>query len=505
VPDAEAGRERPLEQHYGSQAAAENERTYRECWLGDAIVFETTPSTWCRAGRCGEEHAGVREFAVFWGCTIPARFPAIEKATRLVFEDSGARTHELPGFTCCPEGTLVKAHDPRAFYLTAARNLAIVGRAGLDLVTPCNGCYSTFKETQSHVARSPAEREAVDARLAAEGLRWPEGLRVVHLAEWLTDTQGIAAVAARAAHKLAGMRIAVHYGCHLLRPQPAVSWDDPLQPTKVEALVRALGARVVDYPSKMLCCGGALDRSGERDLSLTFARRKLHDLGVAQADALVVVCPSCFQQFDLNQAALQRAGEDVNVPVLYLAELLALTYGHTPEDIGLDTHRVSVTPFLDKWRKVTAGRDRAQASFDLALLERCDACRACRDDCPVAKMDPSFQPNELVAQVLDGELDAALAGGQAWKCLECYTCLELCPSRIGLAETLRVLKEYAAARDQQPATLHQAYDAYNRDGVLGRPRDGARRKLGLPSLPPGGGDALRQMLACDLAAKETAP
>lgn len=45
MPDAEAGRERLLEQHYGSQAAAEYERTYRECLLGDAIVFETTPST----------------------------------------------------------------------------------------------------------------------------------------------------------------------------------------------------------------------------------------------------------------------------------------------------------------------------------------------------------------------------------------------------------------------------------------------------------------------------
>ena len=74
------------------------------------------------------------------------------------------------------------------------------------------------------------------------------------------------------------MRVAVHYGCHLLRPQPAVRWDDPLQPTKVEALVAALGARVVDYPTKMQCCGGALDRVGEREASLAFARRKLHDL-----------------------------------------------------------------------------------------------------------------------------------------------------------------------------------------------------------------------------------
>ncbi len=441
----------------------------------------------------------MKEFAVFWGCTIPARFPFIEKATRMIFDDLQVRARELPGHTCCPEGTLVKAHDPAMFYATAARNLALVGQAGLDLVTPCNGCYSTFKETQNHMMRGPHERSPIEARLALEGLRWPEALRVLHLAEWLADVWGPGAVASRAVRSLAGLRIAVHYGCHLLRPQPAVRWDDPLEPTKVEAIVSALGARVVDYPSKMLCCGGALDRGGERDASLAFARRKLSELGEREVDALVVVCPSCFQQFDLNQVALQRAGEPVDVPVLYLSELLALAYGHAPDEIGLGMHRVSVQPFLAKWAEREAGRALAEQSFDLSLLERCDACRACADDCPVAKIDPSFSPNELVTQVLAGELDAALEGGQAWKCLECYTCLELCPSRIGLAETLRALKEQGAASGRQPESLRQAFDAFSREGVLGTPRGSARTKLSLPALPEAGGEALRHMLAGTVA------
>jgi len=76
----------------------------------------------------------MKEFAVFWGCTIPARFPFIEKSTRVMFDDLGARIHELAGHTCCPEGTLVKANDPGAFYTAAARNLALVEKAGLDVV-----------------------------------------------------------------------------------------------------------------------------------------------------------------------------------------------------------------------------------------------------------------------------------------------------------------------------------------------------------------------------------
>ena len=432
---------------------------------------------------------------MFWGCTIPARFPSIEKATRLVLADLGVQAHELEGHTCCPEGTLVKAGDPDLYYLVAARNLAIVGRSGHDLLTPCNGCYSTFKEAQRHLTLHPAQRNAVDEALADEDLAWSEDLQVYHLAEYLSTVEGPASVARRRVRSLGGMRLAVHYGCHLLRPQPAVSWDDPLQPTKVEALVAALGARVVDYPSKMQCCGGALDRIGHRDGSLDMARHKLHDLTDHEVDALVVVCPNCFQQFDLNQAALQRQGEQVHIPTFYIAELLSLCYGHSPEEIGLGMHRVGVDGFLERWEEREEGRARAAASFDLRLLEECDSCRACKDDCPVARIDPAFRPNDIVARILDGDIDAVMQDAQAWKCLECFTCLELCPSRIGLAENMRLLKEQAGAQGARPEPVQKAYDLFTSDGLLGKPRDSARAKLGLPALPQSGGDALARLLA----------
>ena len=434
---------------------------------------------------------------MFWGCTIPARFPFIEKATRVMFDDLGARVKELEGHTCCPEGTLVKANDPAAFYTAAARNLALVERAGLDVVTPCNGCYSTFKEAQSHLKTNWRERDEINERLAKEDLHYDGDLQVVHFAEWLADSMGAALIASGARKNFWGMRIAVHYGCHLLRPQPAVRWDDPLHPTKVEEIVSALGARVIDYPTKMQCCGGALDRVGERDSSLAFARRKLNDLQTNEVDALVVVCPSCFQQFDLNQAALQRAKEDIHIPVLYLSELIALAYGHEPAELGLDMHRVSVQPFLDKWNARSADKTKLAEDFDVALLNKCDACRACKDDCPVCKVDPTFRPNDIIAELVKGNLDEVLASGQVWKCLECYTCQELCHSDIGMAETFRKLKELSIAAGAGPDSVTQSYQMFLETGSLGKPKEGARKKLGLEPLPASGGDAIARLMAND--------
>ena len=439
----------------------------------------------------------MREFAVFWGCTIPARFPFIEKATRLVFDDLGATVHELSGHTCCPEGTLVKANDEDAFYTAAARNLAIVEKAGLGVLTPCNGCYSTFKEAASHLRSDWRARDAINVRLAREDLTYSGDLDIVHFAEWLADTVGAGSLGARVTKPLWGMRIGVHYGCHLLRPQPAVRWDDPLNPTKVEELVTALGAQVVDYTTKMQCCGGALDRIGEREGSLAFARRKLYDLQNEGADAMVVVCPSCFQQFDLNQAALQRANEDVNVPVFYLSELIALAMGHTPEEIGLDMHRVPVDGFLAKWEARGDDKRRLSEHFDTGLLAKCDSCRACKDDCPVCKVDPTFQPNDIIADLLAGKIDEVVAAGQLWKCLECYTCQEMCHSRIGMAGVFRQLKELAMGAGAGPESVTAAYAEFLKTGALGKPRESARKKLGLEPLPEGGGDAIARLLAAE--------
>jgi len=436
----------------------------------------------------------MQEFAVFWGCTIPARLPFIEKSTRLVMGDLGATVHELPGHTCCPEGTLVKANNQDAFYTASARNLAIVEQAGLGVVTPCNGCYSTFKESSSHLRSDWRAREVANQRLAKEGLRYDGDLDIVHFAEWLADSVGADSLSAKVVKPLWGMRVAVHYGCHLLRPHPAVRWDDPLQPTKVEELVAALGAEVVDYATKMQCCGGVLDRVGEREGSLAFARRKLYDLQKEEVDALVVVCPSCFQQFDLNQAALQRANEDLHVPVFYLSELIALAMGHTPAEMGLDMHRVPVNPFLAKWEARACDRKQLAEHFDVQLLVKCESCQACKDDCPVCKVDPTFQPTEIISALLTGRLEEVVADNQLWKCLECYTCREICHSRIGMTDVFRQLKELTVKAGTAPEPVSAAYAEFLRTGALGKPRESARKKLGLSSPPEGGGDVVARLL-----------
>ncbi len=437
----------------------------------------------------------VKQLSLFWGCTIPARFPFIEKATRIALHRLGMEIVDVAGFTCCPETTLVKAANEEAYYLTAARNLAVAERVGLPLLTPCNGCYSTFKSVLAELSKDWRLKQSINERLAECDLTLKGDLDVWHMVEWMSEDLGPAALAKMVSKPLWGMRIAVHYGCHLLRPSPAVRWDSPTNPTKFEQLVRALGGTVVEYETRMDCCGGALDRVGERQKALGMCRHKLEDALAQGADALVVSCPSCFQQFDLNQAAVLRESGSGGLPVFYLTELVALALGEEAEQLGLDMHRVSTAAFMEKWQHKLEQREKLVRSFNIAELEICAGCKACDADCPVCSANEEFVPSRLINLLLNEGVDAVLEGSDIWQCVDCLTCYERCHSRLGMASVFEKLKRLAQEQGKAPAATAASYQAFLSTGVLGTGRPAVREKLGLPALPENGSEELKIVLS----------
>jgi heterodisulfide reductase subunit C len=338
-------------------------------------------------------------------------------------------------------------------------------------------------------------KESINERLAQVGLRLTGDVEVWHLVEWLSEDFGPAALSKRLSKPLWGMNVAVHYGCHLLRPSPAVRWDSPTAPTKFEHLIRALGATVVDYETKMDCCGNALDRVGERSAALDMLNRKLNNVRELGVDALVVSCPSCFLQFDLNQAASLRGSDLSGVPVFYMTELIALALGHDPTTLGLDMHRVSTVPFLNKWSTRLQQRAQLLGTFDLSELQICASCRACDTDCPVARAEEDFVPSVIIGRLLAGNLESVLSEPDLWRCTDCMTCFERCHSRIGMAQVFERLRHLAGERGQVPTAVRSSYQAFLSDGVLGTGRASMRDRLGLPSLPGNGIDELKAILA----------
>jgi heterodisulfide reductase subunit B len=150
------------------------------------------------------------------------------------------------------------------------------------------------------------------------------------------------------------MRIALHYGCHMIRPSHALRADDPLNPVKFDNLIRGLGAESLQFMTKLMCCGQGLDRIDEHDKALDFARIKLKELKAMKADALVLCCPSCFLQFDNNQFLMEKEGERFGIPIIYFTELLGLALGFSAEELGMNNHRIDCAPFIKRWDELSA-------------------------------------------------------------------------------------------------------------------------------------------------------
>ncbi len=432
------------------------------------------------------------EYTLFLGCIIPARFPFMEKSTRLILSKLGCVLHDLEGATCCPTKSIIKPMGDLTWYVTAARNLALAERTGHDLLVPCNGCYSTLKTVEVEMRLNPDLREKVNNILSSAGLDYRGTIEVKHLVEVLHDEIGIPKIKEHIKKPFDGIKIASHAGCHMLRPSSSIFFDDPNKPKKFDALIEGLGAKSIEYDTKMLCCGGNLNTADEPDEATALARVKLLEV-TKKADALSLTCPSCFMQYDSRQYLMAKSGEKLNVPVLYYPELLGLAMGFSAEELGMEMHRIDAAEFLSKWDSRYNYLKTLKEVFDLSSVRNCYECGACVNDCPVVKINPEFNPNEIIGKLLSGDLTAVVESHSIWLCVDCYTCYELCPQKMGMNKIFDKLKHIALEKGKGPKGFAASIEMFRKEGRLGEPTS-VRKKLKLPEPPKSGGEDLKKLL-----------
>ncbi|MEM2901792.1 MAG: CoB--CoM heterodisulfide reductase subunit B [Candidatus Bathyarchaeia archaeon] len=292
-------------------------------------------------------------YSLFLGCIVPNRYPGIESATKMVFNKLGVNLKDMLGASCCPAPGVVGSFSEQTWLTVAARNLAIAEENRADVVTLCNGCFGTLFEANNTLKNEEETRKTVNALLSKTGRIYRGNVEVHHFAKLIYE--GHLDQVKRLSQSLTGLKIAVHYGCHLLRPGTLKKIDNPEKPVFVDELVRNLGAESVDYKDKHMCCGaGGGVRSSNLELALDMTKEKLENVKASQADCILNVCAFCHLQFDRGQRELaEKKGLEYNIPVVHLTQLLGLAFGLNPRLLGLQAHAISTQPFLRKITKVS--------------------------------------------------------------------------------------------------------------------------------------------------------
>jgi len=278
----------------------------------------------------------VKKFAFFPGCLIPARHPAMEFAIRETLPKLGIEIVDLEGASCCPDPIYFKSKDKLDWLTVAARNLTLAEDKGLDLFTNCSGCTATLSESY-HLLQDDGLRAQVNRRLERIGRKYRGTSRVRHIATVVRDEVGYDAIRDTVVRPLEGLKVAIHYGCHLLKPSRIMKVDNPDNPDVMENLVAALGATPVRHRNWYLCCGKACQTE---DLPATMMRDLLTTVRDENADVLGMICPTCFGQFDHGQMKVgKRFGEDFGTPPIYYFQLLAFAQGVPYDDLGFERQR----------------------------------------------------------------------------------------------------------------------------------------------------------------------
>ncbi len=258
--------------------------------------------------------------AYYPGCSLHSTAAEYDHTVRAVAEVLELDLVEPPGWVCCGSSPAHSTDHTLATVLPM-RTLATVEQMGLDAVTaPCSACFARMKAAAYTVANDKEMAKEVEAEL---GYTYRGTVEVQHLVDTLIDRAGLDRIEAGVQKPLAGLKVACYYGCLVTRPPKMTNAEHPEYPTKMDDVLRALGAEPVDWSYKTDCCGGALSLT-QTPLALELTKKILQNARDCGADVVAAVCPLCHVNLDARQGQMEL---EFQLPVLYLTQLMALAFG----------------------------------------------------------------------------------------------------------------------------------------------------------------------------------
>ncbi len=286
-------------------------------------------------------------YALFLGCTIPARSRHYEMSALEVAKALSIELIYLENFSCC--GFPLKSYSAEIAGSVAGRNLSIAEKERLNIVTLCSACNSMLNEERMRILHEKGYLEAINQRLGKLNQKIERPPEVIHFAKLLARGELLESLKQRVKRYLGGLPIAIHYGCHYLKPSSAFEDpEDPEDPSSLHTILTSIGARPLIYKGQKDCCGGAVLAFDEETAS-ELAKAKLLNVKEAGAKAMVVICPFCSVMYDDGQKSIEKKYElQLGIPVLFLPQLIGLALGLDPKSLGLNLNTVKTKQLLEE-------------------------------------------------------------------------------------------------------------------------------------------------------------
>ncbi len=285
----------------------------------------------------------MKEFALYAGCTTPVRLPAYEASVTKVLEKFGVKLIPMKDVNCCG-AQYIESVSYNAFAAMSGRILALAESMGRDILAICGACSGSLKIVKHELDNNEKLRAEVNSLLEDEGLKYTGTVEVKHLLQVFREDIGYDAIKAAIVKPYNGVRLAAHYGCHVLRPPDIVHVDDPENPTIIDRIVEIAGGVAVDYTGKTRCCGGPMLGIDE-EVAGKIGTDKIDNIRAANVDGIITACGFCDIQLTQVQFGNEAEGKE-RIPVLQLTQYLGVALGIDAEVLGISLNKISPAHIL---------------------------------------------------------------------------------------------------------------------------------------------------------------
>jgi len=288
-----------------------------------------------------------KEYSFYPGCSSERKASAANYMTSVesMCKTLDIKLNEIPDWNCCGASIGYAEGGELPRHIMNARNIALSEQhnPNQDIVATCAACWLGTKETQERVAHSGQLLADVNEILKDAGLSYEGKQPVRHMVEVLIEDLGYDELAKPVVKPLDGIKIAGYVGCQTNRPF-GVDGESFENPKYLDKLVETMGAEPLEkYEEKVTCCGGALAFS-EPEKSQAQIKKIIESAYDHGADMIVTPCPVCQMNVEVYQGQInKRYNTKFKIPVTYYSQLMAVAYGASAKEAGLDGNIIRAT------------------------------------------------------------------------------------------------------------------------------------------------------------------
>jgi heterodisulfide reductase subunit B len=280
-------------------------------------------------------------YAYYPGCSLKGTAIDYHASTQVLAERLGIELKEMEDWVCCGASPI---HQRNPILATGVANLLLSLSEGVSpqIAVLCAACYHNMKKAEMEMRKDGKKRSEVEE---LTGIRFNPGVRTRHFLDILDKDLGLKALKEKVVRPLAELRVACYYGCLLSRP-PEIAFDDPEEPTIMERILEAAGAKTVSWTHRLECCG-ASHAVPVTEAVLRLVNDILASARQAGAEIVACACPLCQANLDMRQEGIRaKYGVAYDLPAVYFTQLLGIACGASGKEVMIGKGMVSAIPLL---------------------------------------------------------------------------------------------------------------------------------------------------------------